>query len=103
MHIEKELSLSQLAGELKGAGKSYDGSWDPRHVQIDALLASQECSVHCAFMIAFPVTDDKDRCLLHDKSLASNSGFHLHLLVFSFVYQFKSRIGVLVGSSFANS
>ena len=63
--------LSQLAGELKGAGKSYDGSWDPRHVQIDALLASQECSVHCAFMIAFPVTDDKDRCLLHDKSLAS--------------------------------
>ena len=58
-----------MAGELKGAGKSYDGSWDPRHVQIDALLASQECSVHCAFMIAFPVTDDKDRCLLHDKSL----------------------------------
>ena len=41
-------------------------------MQIDALLASQECSVHCgAFMIAFPVTDDKDRCLLHDKSLAS--------------------------------
>ena len=68
----RERALSQLAGELKGAGKSYDGSWDPRHVQIDALLASQECSVHCcAFMIAFPVTDDKDRCLLHDKSLAS--------------------------------
>ena len=40
-------------------------------MQIDALLASQECSAHCAFMIAFPVTDDKDRCLLHDKSLAS--------------------------------
>ena len=39
-------------------------------MQIDALLASQECSVQCAFMIAFPVTDDKDRCLLHDKSLA---------------------------------
>ena len=29
-------------------------------------------------------------------------GFHLHLLFFSFVYQFNSRIGVLVHSSFAN-
>ena len=29
-------------------------------------------------------------------------GFHLHLLVFPFVYQFNSRIGVLVKSSFAN-
>ena len=29
-------------------------------------------------------------------------GFHLHLLVFSFIYQFNSRIGVLVNSSFAN-
>ena len=29
-------------------------------------------------------------------------GFHLHLLVFPFVYQFNSRIGVLVHSSFAN-
>ena len=32
----------------------------------------------------------------------SNGGFHLHLLVFPFVYQFNSRIGVLVSSSFAN-
>ena len=30
------------------------------------------------------------------------SGFHLHLLVFPFVYQFNSRIGVLVNSSFEN-
>ena len=30
------------------------------------------------------------------------SGFHLHLLVFPFVYQFNSRIGVLVKSSFGN-
>ena len=29
-------------------------------------------------------------------------GFHLHLLVFPFAYQFNSRIGVLVKSSFAN-
>ena len=29
-------------------------------------------------------------------------GFHLHLLAFPFVYQFNSRIGVLVHSSFAN-
>ena len=29
-------------------------------------------------------------------------GFHLHLLVFPFVYQFNSRVGVLVNSSFAN-
>ena len=29
-------------------------------------------------------------------------GFHLHLLVFPFVYQFNSRIGVLVKSSFEN-
>ena len=29
-------------------------------------------------------------------------GFHLHLLVFPFVYQFNSIIGVLVNSSFAN-
>ena len=28
--------------------------------------------------------------------------FHLHLLVFSFVYQFNSRIGALVNPSFAN-
>ena len=27
-------------------------------------------------------------------------GFHIHLLVFPFVYQFTSRIGVLVNSSF---
>ena len=36
-------------------------------------------------------------------SRASNTGwFHLHILVFPFVYQFNSRIGVLVRSSFAN-
>ena len=29
-------------------------------------------------------------------------GFHLHLLVFPFVYQFNSSIGVLFHSSFAN-
>ena len=29
-------------------------------------------------------------------------GFHLHLLVFPFVYQFNSRMWVLVNSSFAN-
>ena len=29
-------------------------------------------------------------------------GFHLRLLVFPFIYQFNSRIGVLVKSSFAN-
>ena len=29
-------------------------------------------------------------------------GFHPHLLVFPFVYQFNSRTGVLVHSSFAN-
>ena len=29
-------------------------------------------------------------------------GFHLHLLVFTFVYQFNSRIEALVCSSFAN-
>ena len=29
-------------------------------------------------------------------------GFHLHLLVFPFVHQFNSRIGVLVHSSFGN-
>ena len=28
--------------------------------------------------------------------------FHLHLLVFPFIYHFNSRIGVLVHSSFAN-
>ena len=28
--------------------------------------------------------------------------FHLHLLVFPFIYQFNSRIGILVNSSFAN-
>ena len=28
-------------------------------------------------------------------------GFHLHILVFPYVYQFNSRIGVLVHSSFA--
>ena len=32
-----------------------------------------------------------------------NSGwFHLHLLVFPFVYQFNYRLGVIVHSSFAN-
>ena len=34
--------------------------------------------------------------------LPNLGGFHLHLLVFPFVYQFNSRIGVLVHSSFAN-
>ena len=29
-------------------------------------------------------------------------GFHLHLLVFPFIYQFESRIEALVCSSFAN-
>ena len=29
-------------------------------------------------------------------------GFHLHLLVFPFIYQFNSRIGIVVNSSFAN-
>ena len=35
-------------------------------------------------------------------SLTTQGGFHLHLLVFPFVYQFNSRIGVLVYLSFAN-
>ena len=35
-------------------------------------------------------------------SLTTQGGFHLHLLVFPFVYQFNSRIGVIVYSSFAN-
>ena len=33
---------------------------------------------------------------------AYHGGFHLHLMLFPFVYQFNSRIGVLVHSSFAN-
>ena len=37
------------------------------------------------------------RCLV-----SSLGGFHLHLLVFPFVYQFNSRIGILDHSSFAN-
>ena len=42
---------------------------------------------------------------IHEKLIVISylwSGFHLHLLVFPFVYQFNSRIGVLVNSSFAN-
>ena len=35
-------------------------------------------------------------------SKRGKGGFHLHLLVFPFVYQFNFRIGVLVNSSFAN-
>ena len=35
-------------------------------------------------------------------ALIDKGGFHLHLLVFPFFYQFDSRIGVLVQSSFAN-
>ena len=34
--------------------------------------------------------------------LTHTGGFHLHFLVFPFVYQFNSRIGVLLQSSFAN-
>ena len=37
------------------------------------------------------------KCIRHHKG-----GFHLHLLVFPFVYQFNSRIGALVHSLFAN-
>ena len=33
---------------------------------------------------------------------AGLGGFHLHLLVFPFVYQFNSKIVALVYSSFAN-
>ena len=33
---------------------------------------------------------------------AAIGGFHLQLLVFPFIHQFNSRIGVLVHSSFAN-
>ena len=36
------------------------------------------------------------------KDQTYKGGFHLHLFVFPFVYQFNSRIGVLVKSSFAN-
>ena len=35
-------------------------------------------------------------------SISTLGGFHLHILVFSLVYQLNSRIGVLVQSSFAN-
>ena len=41
--------------------------------------------------------------LLSFTSFFNQGGFHLHLLVFPFVYQFNSRIGVLVRSSFANN
>ena len=40
-----------------------------------------------------PAADALNDCL---------GGFHLHLLVFPFVYQFNSKIGVLVHPSFAN-
>ena len=36
------------------------------------------------------------------RNKTKNGGFHLHLSVFPFVYQFNSRTGVLVHSSFAN-
>ena len=39
---------------------------------------------------------------VQSKVTKDKGGFHLHLLVFPFVYQFNSRIGVLVHSSFAN-
>ena len=37
-----------------------------------------------------------------DRSIQDVGGFHLHLLVFPFIYQFNSRIGVLVNLSFTN-
>ena len=37
-----------------------------------------------------------------DKTTTRVRWFHLHLLVFPFVYQFNSRIGGLDRSSFAN-
>ena len=42
----------------------------------------------------------QDRC--QRTQARHTGGFHLHLLEFPFVYQFNSRIGVLVDSSFAN-
>ena len=39
---------------------------------------------------------------IQDKRYDSIGGFHQHLLVFSFVYQFYSRIEALVKSSFPN-
>ena len=39
---------------------------------------------------------------LHKHSQRVTDGFHLQLLVFPFIYQFNSRIEVLVNSSFAN-
>ena len=41
-------------------------------------------------------------CLMATIRLSDKGGFNLHLLIFPFVYQFTSRIGVLVNSSIAN-
>ena len=43
---------------------------------------------------------DKTKIMMTEHS-GNYGGFHLHLLVFPFVYQFNSRIGVLVHSSYA--
>ena len=42
------------------------------------------------------------KCLAFTAVEVEIGGFHLHLLVFPFIHQFNSRIGVLVHSSFAN-
>ena len=45
---------------------------------------------------------DVNRTILRLPVPVERGGFHLHLLVFPFIYQFHSRIEALVSSSFAN-
>ena len=57
--------------------------------------------IHVCLVIVLRVTHD-ELVWSDNPHFTYIGGFHLHLLVFPFVYQFNSRIGVLVHSSFAN-
>ena len=80
---------------------SFQGPWDCTLVHFDNIVSKFESQVQ--WYLSFQKLIKYDYLIEILVELGPEyGGFHLHLLVFPFVYQFNSRIGGLDHSSFAN-
>ena len=122
----EDLSVAILVHQ-KMSRKQYHVAfwiWDPKSYQspkhsigdFEGFTQNSCCGIcHCVWVVALSrlpkihfswiLLFNQNQRICYVSYLAKNKhtgGFHLHLLVYPFIYQFNSTIGVLVHSSFAN-
>ena len=93
MPWKKQWSLTGLSGRSGyGYGSDYQDLGSP-HVCKTLKVTSKHSSFQGKYQLSDVVMNGKPSWKWKEKH---KGGFHLHPLVFPYVYQFNSRIGVLV-------